>query len=600
MAFSPDSSQFALVLRGGSEIKVWDTTTGQCLHTRILDNGIKATWIVFPSKNNTPIAVGVRNEQQTELEKDQKMIVQFWETASNRLDTLSSLDSTESIKATVFSPDGIWLAAANNSHIDIWDWARGDRILRFPHGREPPHSMAYARSSANLLASAHDFEVCIWNPESGEALRSVRSTANDLVAFLFDEDRLVVANNAILRTWDSHTGRHLQTLDVLSHDNYNSPAALSADGSRFVAAPDENIRIWDVATKRRLRTLEGYYGRVYSLSLSHDGVRLASIGDSGLKIWDSALYQSTGKGISRAARDHNGDIFAIAVAARGARMVSASRDAVKVWNTADGRCLLHLNPVSVTESDGDWGDWGNGGARNVALSPDGTRLALMPVHGDSLQIWDLRTRKMYESIPWTALTAPSFSPDGSRIAFLTTSYGSTSIKVWKLAYDGGHSEELLKLNLASKSLGLACVVFAPDNRKLAASVGDVITVWDSTSPDKKTVQLLPPRVDKTSNMCTSGIRSLLFSSDGDHIAAAHKDGKIHIWNLQHGTQLETVQMPDRNGVELVAFTIGDSNTSAINKPSTSSIGKLSSPQSTKLLALIPAKILVVRHTHFTS
>ena len=570
MTFSFDGSQLASVLDDGRTIKLWDTTTGKCLNTEILDDDDRAVWIAFPCKSNTPIAVEVEAGRQGGEEP--KAIVRFWDTASDRWDTVAPVDCAALISAAVFSPDGIWLAVADKApdkgHIGIWDWARGDRTLRFPHGREPPHSMAYSPSRANLLASAHREEVCLWNPESGEALRSIRSMANDLTAFFFGGGRLVVANNASLRTWDPRTGGRLQTLEVTSHNDYSSPAALSGDGSRFVAAPDGNIRIWDVATRRRLGTLGGYYGEVLSLALSPDGARLASAGEGGIKVWDSSGGAEGEGGVSQASRDHGGVISVIAVAAGGTRMVSASQDAVKVWDTADGRCIWHLKPIDRDGSGGGDGRGGHGGADYVALSPDGSRLALMPVNGDKVQIWDLEKRERLNDIPYTALAPPSFSHDGTRVALVTQSHGLIRVRLWKFrGGGGGHAETPLKPNFDPKPLKPACVVFAPDGKRLAASVGDVMAVWAPISPETEPVQLPRRRADKTStttDTSTSGISSLCFSSDNEHIASSHKGGEIRIWSLQPATRIRTLQMPGGKGVDLVAFGINKVPTSAIS------------------------------------
>ncbi len=564
MAFSFDGSQLASVLDDGTRIKVWAVTTGQCLQTCHIRN--RVVWIAFPCQSSKLIAVAMETadgRQRDGQERALKTIVHFWDTANDRWNTVPCLDFATITSAAVFSPNGIWLAAADKTDVGIWDWARGDRTLHFPHSHDPPHAMAFSPQRANLLASAHRREVCIWNPETGEALKRVRSTANDLTAFsLYGKNlKLVVANNASLKTWNPRTGKHLQTLDVPFHIDYSSQAALSADGSRFVTAPDGDIRIWDVGMRRRLRTFSGYCGNVLSLALSPDGTRLASAGETGLKIWDSKGESAREDRDSQAPRDHGSDIPAISVSAGGSRMVSASKDAVRVWDTAEGKCLWHLTLQSSAEGDRDDGgssdDGGDGGAEHVALSPDGTKLALVPVNGDTIQIWDLGTRKREQVIQDTPLAAPAFSHDGTRIAVLTATTKRIRVKLWNLSGGRGYYERPLDAERSPKPLTSSCVVFAPDGSGLAASLEDVITVWTPISPETKPVQLLPlPKASETIyDTSASSIRSICFSSGGGYIAASYEGGHIGIWNLQRIACLGILRMPDGQAIDIVAFTV---------------------------------------------
>ncbi len=558
MAFSFDGRQLASVLDDGSQIQVWDVTTGHCLQTCRLRS--RAVWTGFPCQGSKFIAVAMETAEGRQ-DRVLRTIIHFWDTTNDRWNTIPFVDCVTIISAAVFSPDGIWLAAADKTDIGIWDWARGDRTLCFPHGHDPPHAMAYSPKRTNLLASAHRREVCLWNPETGEALKRVKSTANDLTAFSLSGKnlKLVVANNASLKTWNPRTGKHLQTLDVPSHIDYSSQAALSANGSHFVTAPEGDIRIWDVATRRRLRTFRGYHGKVRSLALSPNGTRLASADETGIKIWDSFGEFAGEDRDWQAPRDHDSDISLISVSTRGNRMVSASRDAVRVWDTVEGKCLWHLAlPGSDRGNGSNIDGGGDGGAEHAALSPDGTKLALVAVNDDTVQIWDVRTRERDQIIQDTPLAVPVFSHDGTRIAVLTASTKRIRVKLWNLNRGHGYYERPLDAERFPTPFTSSCVVFAPDGTGLAASLEGVITVWTPISPETKSVQLLSqPRMSETmDDTGSSSIKSLCFSSGGGYIAASHEGGHIGIWNLQRTACLGTLQIPGGKAVDIVAFTVG--------------------------------------------
>ena len=563
-AFSCDGNQLASVLDKGSTVKVWDATTGECLQTLALES--KVAWVAFPWQDGNKTVMAVAMDAATDEGHGGRLtyrtVVRFWDAASHQWDPIRALDCATVISTAVFSPEGTWLAGADDSRIVIWDWERGDRTLSFPHRRDTPHAMAYAPSDTRLLASAHRSSVLIWNPESGAELRRVDGTANDIVAFFPDGAKLVVANNALLKTWDPRTGEHLQTLEVPSPHEYASPVALSTDGSHFAAAPRGNMRIWDVATRRRLRTLTGYHLEVRSLVMSRDGSRLASADDAGVKIWDCGPGPDASARDSEAARHHARDISAIVVSAGGTKMASVSEDAVKVWDPADGKLLWQLPSEPANGNN-------HGGAECVALSPDGTRLALVPVYGDKVQIWDFKTPKPIDFMPETPLAAPCFSPDGNRVAVLAASQHQIRAKLWNLSRGRGYYEpRYLHVRSSSKVLNTACLAFSPDGNSLAAALNGEITLWTQIPPEPPQPGRQPPPTPESikhlvpQGQRTTDIISLCFSSDNNHLAASHKGGKISIWSVKLASCPGTLQVPDGKGVDLIAFTKENATTSS--------------------------------------
>ncbi|KAL8371663.1 hypothetical protein RB595_001454 [Gaeumannomyces hyphopodioides] len=513
VAFSPDGAWLAAALQGDRgceavrQVQVWDVVTGNAVWT--LDGA--GGWLAFPPHHLLLGTVTGPGE------------VRFWDLAKGlwHRRVISPLDIPASAAAAVFSPDGVWLAATDGDHIAVWDWARGDQALLFPHLSTACHSVAYSAGGARL-ASAHTKEIRVWNAHSGSLLRTVSTGVDTWVAFSPDPagGRLVSASTQSLMTWDADTGDLLGALNVPSkHDRYVA-VAVSPDGSRFAAAPDEAIITWDTATRRRLQTIQGYDHKVRCLAISPDGRQLASLGRRGLRLYRAA---SADGDVLAAARDHPERIGAIRVSAGGATMVSASESAINVWDLGGDAC----RPRKVQGT--------HKGILDVALSPDGATLVSLSSCQD-VAVCDTKTGNRLKVIPYRAFAA-SFSPDKQQIALLTS---AGQVRVWDLAKGRCvHAFAQVAAAAAGGELGVGSVAFGPGGH-VATSSGQTIQFWKMFL--EKSTKLVED--DSTA-------RSLAFSSDGARLAASYSD-VVKIWDTTTGSCLQTLDTAGCR-VNVVAF-----------------------------------------------
>ncbi|KLU84065.1 hypothetical protein MAPG_03110 [Magnaporthiopsis poae ATCC 64411] len=513
VAFSPDGAWLAAALQGDRDdgeivrkVQVWDVVTGNTVWTL----GDAGGWMAFPPNHLLLATVAGPDE------------VKFWDLAKGVWDRRVISPLNISAAAAAFSPDGVWLAAADRDSIVIWDWARGDRTLRFLHDSRATacHSLAYSASGARL-ASAYKEEIRVWNAHSGSLICSIETRDATWIAFLPDPavgGRLVSASNESLVTWSIDTVQRLGVLNVPSeHGHYNdSVVTISPDGSRFAAAPDGAIMTWDTATRRRLQTIQGYDQDVRSLAISPDGRQIASIGKWGLR-----LYRATSADgdLLRAARDHPEKINAVRVSAGGGdTMVSASASTINVWDLGEA-----ARPSREIRGEG---------ILDVTLSPDGTRLVSLSSCQD-VAVWDTKTGRSLQAIAYRAFAA-SFSPDGGMIALLTF---AGPIRVWDLA------EEMCVRTFqqaAAGEFGSGSVAFGPDHR-VATSSDRTIRVWKVFNG--RCIQTI--KDDGTA-------RSLIFRSDGSQLAALYSD-TIRVWDPAKGCCLRTFDTGSCRISNVVAF-----------------------------------------------
>jgi WD40 repeat protein len=528
VAFSPDGAWLAAALQGDDchgetkrEVHVWDAVTGN--HVWTLQNA--GGWMAFPH-NSSLLGTGTNEGGMRG--------VRFFDLAKGAWHhrEIGLLD----VSAAAFSPDGVWLAAADGDYLGTWDWARGDCPLRFNHGSTSTASSIAYSADGTRLASAHRVEIRIWNARSGSQLRCISNVEVTLVAFSpvsSAGSELISASNESLITWGVETGERISMLNVPSaHDPY-SAVGLSIDGRYFTAAPEGTIITWETATRRRLQTLEGYDRQVRSLVFSPDGRQLATIGAWGLRLYRAAA--STDGGLLRAARDHPDKISIMRVSSAsggGATMASASASTMKIWDlAADGGC----GPPREIKT-------AQGGILNVALSADGGRLVALSSREDA-SVWDTRTGRQVQIIPDYGAAA-SFSRDVARVAILTV---SGTLKVWDLAEQryARVFEQPPPRAARGAEVGAGSVAFGPEVDCIATSLDHTIRLW----------KLGRRRCTQTLNDDETA-KGLHFSSDGRRLAASYH-GMIKIWDLTGGgCCLQTLDTGGSRCANVMAFDAG--------------------------------------------
>jgi len=553
MVFSFDGTRLATATDRG-DVKVWDVERGQCRMTVRIREGTRCLWFAFVPRQTQLAVATVAKTLRSDGGPTAPRIF-FWDTESREEDVERRMDCVGRFSAAAFSPDGTKLAMGNEEEISIISVGNQDPrgVSRICHRYDTPHAIVYSPSGTEI-ASAHWSGVCVWNlgPNGLKRVAVSRVRARSLVAFVAPSgQRLAVAHSASLQTGDIRTA--LSPLQKINFDySFLDPIALSAGGNRLAVASRGEIQLWDVAAMSRVRAFKGLDPGFGSLALSPDGNRLASASASGLKIWDASGSVHGSCIEAEASRDHEEEISAIVVSADGSRMVSVSADAVQVWNPLTGEKW----PISI-------GGGAVAGARYVAISPNGKLVALCPANSDGVQVWDLEmlekaeTPEKPQEIPRMALTTPSFSPDGKRIAIMTASR-ALSVCVWSRDDRGLFADEE-RFDICTPPpedrFDPGCVACAESGEHLvlAASLGSTITVWSKMPPASQ--QFLGP-------LGESGhvIKALCFSPCSTWVAASFGGTEIVVWSREANRphQHATLHL-DKKGVDLIALVEAKSN-----------------------------------------
>jgi WD40 repeat protein len=299
-AFSPDGTRF--VTAGETELKLWDTATGEVLHD-LSGNGDYFFCTAF-SPDGTRIAAGGTT-------------LKVWDATTGKT-TATLIESTTRVTRVAFSPDGLRIVTGargpnpgDPEELKLWDARSGQALTTLSKfttqiGQQKGGlaHLAFTPDGESVLAGVLFYNTSVlkaFNAETGEEVHSVRlpDTRNLIVAMAASPDgkQVVVSGGgnsngiqgpAEIRWCDATTGKEIFT--VQGHKQAASWAAFSPDGQRIVSSGfDGTLRIWNAATGEEVRSITSGMPWVRCLVFSPDGTRILSGGTNGvLKLWDTA------------------------------------------------------------------------------------------------------------------------------------------------------------------------------------------------------------------------------------------------------------------------------------------------------------------------
>lgn len=444
----------------------------------------------------------------------------FYDANTYEAKALIATDKPE-VKMMAFSSDGEKLATLiNNKAILIWDMETLTHKTTFIKDEVPFFDFGYDVvsfiSEGQTLVSTNSSQIDLWNMSTGAYQGELHAYHGyQDVAFSVDGSIMASIRADVVLVRDIQENKILQ--EIRTNSPYNQYIAISSDGTtlasteRDITDQDIAIELWDIETGKHKKTLSGHKKSVECIAFAPNGKTLASgIRDYSIILWDI----ETGKH-KKTLKKHSNDVRKVVFSPDGKTLISFDRSGMlRVWEVETGKLMHSLRDHTNI-------------ATSISLSPDGLTLVSGSPNGD-IHLWDVATGKHKKTFKGhkNSVTSVSYSSDGLTIA---SASWNNNIRLWDVTTDK------LKNRMDIPLENMRNVQFCPVNQLVASTTKNSLYVWKLDTLQLK----YPPIAHERSPYANV---SLSFSPDGKILASIGKSQSIHMWDVETGSHMITLDL----------------------------------------------------------
>ena len=524
LAFSEDNA-ILISLDTFGDIIYWDVSTG----SKLLDPRNVSTYEVATlSQDGSIAAIGDKNGTQIHL----------WDTTTGRrLMTLNGHasfleedpDGTDlEIRMLAFTPDQSMLASTSEDKtVMLWNTQNGAKRATLKGHQSWVTTVAFS-SDGEIVASGDGNKIIkVWDVEAGRERATLRGHKNTINALTFAPEGAPLYSKCLasgsadgtIRFWNPDTGHELATFTAGHIEWVKAIAFAENDATLASAAFNGTVEVWNPETAQKLTTfIKGLNDWTDAVAFSPDSAYFISRGGGG-----TVAFNAYGWG--RSGGPHQGSKPQLWKLYTGEELPGPWQDGKDSRDpfvfSPDGKVLATRGPRDVRAWDLNTGVqifWFNtiiAFPKRLMFSPNGTLLAVYGIHG-TLQVWDVKAKREFPTLTTERAWSLAFSTDDTSLAL----GHKNSITLWDVTTTGIQERSVIPDNQRGFS---DILTFSPDGKTLLGSkwVGRYrIQLWDVNTG----------RSLGTLFGHTEPIGTLVFSHGGKILASGSEDGTVLLWD----------------------------------------------------------------------
>lgn len=508
LAFDPTGT-WLVTAEAAGRAKLWSTHSRQLLRSFEVPVGTVASF--DPGGQYVLVAGGVVEEQKIILfELSTGREIRHWGVGRGL------------IRAAALNPRGDLLATATDMVVSLWDPRDGTRVRTFSGLSDDVWSLGFSHDGTLLAGGDWQGNLLIWNVASRAIVHQFRNQSSATSLAFSPDDRWIVSVSQTygLEMREVVTGRS-QVLQIRGTDFEPQCVAFSPDG-RFIAAGGlRSVGLWDTSSGALFKRIDlpdyGHTSWTKVIAFDPSGRFLAAGTDQhDVFLWDLAAGYQGGRLGTR-----SGGVDKTALSEDGTTAAFAFKEGpLIVW-----RYQVGGTPKTMESLIKAWPD-------ALALSYDGTWFATGDAHsqirirnaGDGKEKYGFRFQYMTRNLAFDArgkwLAVAGTSVDGPEKGGVRVDNLPEERRAWSLR----HGEASL-------------VTFSHDGRRLAsASSNTSVKLWDMQNGE----------AIRTYSPHEWFITGLAISPNDAYLAVSSFGGQIKVWDMNSSEQVASLNVGQRD------------------------------------------------------